>query len=112
MIKTIIKKKIKGSTYKSYLLIGAVSVLSVFLLISAIFPSKVSADTRSTGEISGYERILIRPGDTLDTISALYSEKYAFGNASEYKADIKKINALSSDYIKEGVYLLMPVYNI
>lgn len=79
----------------------------IFFLI--IFGTRASADSGDIAGIHGYEQILVRPGDTLDGLAANYAPKHSHISASEYKAQIIRLNNLASDYLREGVYLMMPI---
>ncbi|MCR4605905.1 MAG: LysM peptidoglycan-binding domain-containing protein, partial [Eubacterium sp.] len=83
----------------------------VFIFAFMLFSSHASADSGDANEVSGYEVILVHAGDTLDGLSSKYSSEYSHMSAPEYKVQIVRMNGLSSDYIREGRYLLMPITN-
>ncbi len=98
------KKIIKTNKFTAFIAIIALCAAFCF-----IFSSQATADEGDTGRIRGYEQVLIRPGDTLTSLSKEYAAKYYRGTVSEYKEQIVRLNNLSSEYIHEGVYLMMPI---
>ena len=88
------------------MIVGIALFIVIFFLA---FGSRSEADCGDLNSIRGYERVLVRPGDTLDGLSSLYSSEYSHVSVYEYKSQIIRLNGLSSEYLKAGVYLLMPV---
>ncbi|MEE3467269.1 MAG: hypothetical protein VZQ83_02400 [Eubacterium sp.] len=94
---------------KRAVLMGVTAVVVLFILFFILFTTKVSADSGSLSSIQGYEQVLIRPGDTLDTLAHRYYKDYSHISFSEYKNQIIQLNDLESEYIREGIYLMMPI---
>ena len=87
------------------------ATLILFLAFFLLFANSASAGSdRATDELTGYKSILIHSGDTLGGIADRYAKEYSFVSSKEYMECIVKINGLESEYIKEGVYLLLPTY--
>ena len=87
----------------------AVGVFTMALLITVgicISPAVVNA---STNEATFYESIQIHNGDTLWSLAKEYNTSEL--SIDDYVKDIKELNNLSSDYINDGNYLVIPVYN-
>ena len=94
---------------KRIIVAGIGVILFCCVLFCVLFSSRVMADSGDLTSIHGYERILIRPGDTLDELADTYSSRYSYESMSEYKAKIIRINNLASDYLREGRYLIVPL---
>lgn len=57
-----------------------------------------------------YTSIEIKPGDTLWEIASNYiSEEYS--SINDYISEVKSINSMASDDIKEGHFLTVPYYS-
>ena len=82
------------------------------ILFFILFSTRASADTGDISGIHGYEQILVRPGDTLDGLATHYAPIYSRIPVTEYKHYIIRLNNLASDYLREGVYLMMPVCTV
>ena len=91
------------------LVVSLVIVLILCMIFFLIFSTKASADSGDLTDIRGYEQILVRPGDTLDGLAAAYAPRLSHVSAVEYKSQIVRLNNLASYYLREGVYLMMPV---
>ncbi len=91
------------------LIFFASMLIFLCMIFFLIFGTRASADSGDIAGIHGYEQILVRPGDTLDGLAANYAPKHSHISASEYKAQIIRLNNLASDYLREGVYLMMPI---
>lgn len=102
------KNRISHKHYQK-LLFFASMIVFLCMIFFVIFGSRVSADSGDLTGIHGYEQILVRPGDTLDGLSAQYAQEFSHISTTEYKSLIIRLNNLASDYLREGVYLLMPV---
>ena len=87
----------------------AVGVITMTLLIAVgicISPAVVNASTK---EATSYESIQIHDGDTLWSLAKEYNTSEL--SINDYVKEIKELNNLSSDYINDGNYLIIPVYN-
>lgn len=86
----------------------AVGVFTMALLIAvgiSISPAVVNASTK---EATSYESIQIHNGDTLWSLAKEYNTSELSTN--DFVKEIKEVNNLSSDYINNGNYLIIPVY--
>ena len=86
----------------------AVGVFTMALLIAVgicISPAVVNASTK---EATSYESIQIHNGDTLWSLAKEYNTSELSTN--DFVKEIKEVNNLSSDYINNGNYLIIPVY--
>ncbi len=101
----------KGSfvTGPKTIICGVIAVVVLCALFFVLFCSNVSAQSGDSLNVRGYEQVLIRPGDTLDKLSRQYAGIYSHISPSEYKNQIIQLNDLDSDYIREGIYLMMPI---
>ena len=88
---------------------GVIAVVVLCALFFILFYSNASADSGDLLDIRGYEQVLIHSGDTLDGLAKKYAGIYSHISPSEYKNQIIQLNDLDSDYIREGIYLMMPV---
>ena len=102
-----IKAKNRSRVIKPVLITAA--FLLMVLLFFVLFTGRASADGGSFNDIKGYERVLIRPGYTLDSLAYSYSDRYSHLSAPDYRKLIIKLNDLSSTYLREGVYLMLPI---
>ena len=89
--------------------VGILAIIVLCVGFCCLFTSQATAEEGDTIRIRGYEQVLIRPGDTLDSLAHTSASRYFRGSVSEYKEQIVRLNNLSSDYIREGVYLMMPI---
>ena len=87
-------------------------IIILCILFFILFGTRASADTGDIYGIHGYEQVLVRPGDTLDGLAVRYSARLSHMPATEYKQHIIRLNNLASDYLREGVYLIMPVCTV
>lgn len=94
---------------RRWLVRGVSAVVILFVLFCVLFSGHVSADSGDFTDIHGYERILVRPGDTLDDLAFSYAARYSHESMHEYKSKIIRINNLTSDYLYEGTYLILPI---
>ena len=80
--------------------------ITILLILGVYFtPTGVNASTK---EATSYESIHIDKGDTLWSIAKEYNTSDISTN--DLVKEIKEINGLSSDYITEGNYIIIPVY--
>ena len=100
-------RMVSGQAFKLVFSLGIVLILCMIFFF--IFSTKASADSGDLTDIRGYEQILVRSGDTLDGLAAAYAPRLSHVSAAEYKSQIVRLNNLASDYLREGVYLMMPV---
>ena len=98
-----------GHKHIQKLIFFASMLIFLCMIFFLILGTRASADSGDISGIHGYEQILVRPGDTLDGLAANYAPKHSHISASEYKAQIIRLNNLASDYLREGVYLMMPI---
>ena len=102
----MISKYLSG---KRSIICGMIAVVVLCALFFVLFHSNASADSGDLLSVKGYEQVLIHPGDTLDKLSREYAHRYSHISPLEYKNQIIQLNDLDSDYIREGIYLMMPV---
>lgn len=88
------------------ILITLVSVLIFFFLLG----NHASANNGADVCINGYDSVLIRDGDTLNSIAKTYSVRYSNASYHSYREAIISLNALTSDHIQSGEYILLPKY--
>ena len=94
---------------KRTVLTGVTAVVVLCILFCILFTTRAFADSGDLVDIQGYEQVLIRPGDTLDSLAYRYAGKLSHISVSEYKSRIIQLNDLESEYIREGVYLMLPI---
>ena len=94
---------------KKSILCGVIAVVVLCAVFFVLFYSNASAESGDMLDVRGYEQVLIRPGDTLDGLAKKYSGIYSHVSPEAYKNQIILLNDLDSDYIREGIYLMMPV---
>ena len=94
---------------KRAILTGVIAVVVLCSLFFILFTTRVSADSGNLSEVQGYEQVLIHTGDTLDSLSRHYAAQYSHLSVSEYKNQIIQLNDLDSEFIREGIYLMMPI---
>lgn len=89
-----------------FISITLVSLLIFFFLLG----NHVSADNGASVSINGYDSVLIRDGDTLNSIAKTYSVRYSNDSYHRYREAIISLNSLTSDHIQSGKYILLPKY--
>lgn len=87
--------------------IAAVTVLSAFL----ISISTQARDLEHTAEYKYYKSIEIAKGDTLWSIAKENIDTNHYKNVHEYVDEIKAMNAMKSDHIISGNYIVIPYYS-
>lgn len=87
--------------------IPVILFITCFMLFSN---SKVSANTVGLSEVTKVESVLVKKGDTLSGIANEYAVRYSHVPVSDYLEQIKSLNALSSEHITAGSYILLPNY--
>ena len=102
-------KRLFRISNKRTILTGVIAVMVLCTLFCILFTTRAFADSGDLSDIQGYEQVLIRPGDTLDSLAYRYAGNYSHLSVSEYKNQIILLNDLESEYIREGVYLMMPI---
>lgn len=83
----------------------SIAALLIISLCINFIPTTVKADTC---EPSSYESVQINNGDTLWDIAKEYNTCSL--STKDFVDEIKSVNGLTSDYIKDGNYILVPVY--
>lgn len=92
-------------------------ILSSVLLILAIvlfsFSICSEASTLSDHQVNYkyYKSIQIERGDTLWSIAKENMDQAFYANINDYISEIKQMNALSSNNIQSGNYLIIPYYS-
>lgn len=86
--------------------IAAVAVLSAF----AVSISSQASELEHTAEQKYYKSIEIAKGDTLWSIAKENMDKAHYHNVSEYVKEVKTMNAIKSDSIVAGSYIIIPYY--
>lgn len=91
------------------ILLVSITVLSL-LIFFLLLGNHASANSGTSISINGYASILIRDGDTLNSIAKTYSERYSNESYYQYREAIISLNSLTSDHIRSGEYILLPKY--
>lgn len=87
--------------------IAAAVVFSAFMLSI----STQASELENTAEYKYYKSIEITKGDTLWSIARENMDKNHYKNVSEYVNEVKSMNAMKSDSIVAGSYLIVPYYS-
>lgn len=88
-----------------------ISITLLFLFIFFLLLGKhASAENGQQNTINGYESVLIKDGDTLQSIAKTYSVQYSRYSYNKYMEAIVSLNSLTSDHIQSGKYILLPKY--
>lgn len=100
MMEKVKRPSREGLLFMLIMLVVVISVLCVTI--------KVTATPNNQRDIQ-VKSVLIEEGDTLWSIASenMSSE---YGSMDEYVDAIKECNHISSDYIYEGNYLIVPYY--
>ena len=85
--------------------IMSIAALLIISLCINFIPTTVKADTC---EPSSYESVQINNGDTLWDIAKEYNTCDI--STKDFVDEIKSVNGLTGDYITDGNYILVPVY--
>lgn len=99
----------KNRTTIFILVFGIAVFIIMGILLSAIFlPSK---NNQASAANKYYKSIPIQKGDTLWSIATENMDANYYKNTSEYVKEIKTINALVSDRVTAGNYIIIPYYS-
>lgn len=92
-----------------FLLFGiAIFIIIGILLYTVFLPSK---SNQAIAANKYYKSIQIQKGDTLWSIATENIDSNYYKNTSEYVKEIKMINALVSDRVTAGNYIIIPYYS-
>jgi len=86
--------------------IAAAVVLSIFVLSI----STQASEYENAMEYKYYKSIEISKGDTLWSIAKENMDKNHYKNIFEYVNEVKAMNAMKSDSIVSGSYIIVPYY--
>lgn len=89
-------------------IISSILILTLAIVMIASFSSQAS-DREHQISYKYYKSIQLKAGDTLWSIAKMYVDSEY--NINEYIAEVKKINSLKSNQIKQGSYLIVPYYS-
>ncbi len=95
-------RKSNISISKGILSIAALLIISLFI---NFIPTTVQAKEK---EPTSYESVLVNEGDSLWSIAKEYNTRDISTN--DFIDEIKEVNGLSGDSIKDGNYILVPLY--
>lgn len=88
-------------------------ILSVFMIavITVMFCSFSTQASEQAHQVSYkyFQSIEIQKGDTLWSIAAHYADEH-YADLTEYVAEVKTLNGLSTEKIQTGNYLMIPYY--
>ena len=87
--------------------IAAAVVLSAFL----VSISTQASELEHGAEYKYYKSIAVTKGDTLWSIAKENMDKDHYKSVSEYVSEIKIMNAMKSDSIVSGSYIIIPYYS-
>lgn len=84
---------------------------SLIIIVSFLAGSFLSdaKERQPQAEHKYYTSILIREGDSLWSIARLYMDTH-YDSEEAYIRELQQINALEDDYIRTGMYLVVPYY--
>ena len=91
------------------LLILSTILISSFMIFFTTMSTQAS-DMEHTPTYKYYKSIYISQGDTLWSIAAENMDSH-YDNAREYINEVKHMNALKSDHIVCGTYLIVPYFS-
>ena len=90
-----------------FLFIASFIIIGI-ILFTVFLPSKSNQDIVAN---KYYKSIQIQKGDTLWSIATENMDVNYYKNTSEYVKEIKTINALVSDRVTAGNYIIIPYYS-
>lgn len=92
--------------------------LTMIAVMLVVFISIIGSNTRSKAETVhdsalnvSYQSIMIGSGESLWSIATKQTAHIPELNCKDYVSEIKTINGLTSDNIRYGDYLIIPVYS-
>ena len=80
----------------------------LFLGFVITFACAVWNQTKQKWEFTGYQQVTILPGDTVWGIAEEFKVKER--KTMDYAQEIMKLNKMSSDMLKEGEKIIIPLY--
>lgn len=107
-------KRMQNNHQVPYIILGKAAVLvlfmvALFLIVLYVLPEKTAAAGNTTGGTYTITSVQIEEGDSLWSLaSEYYTEE--FSSITNYIAEIKRMNGLSSDTLYAGCYILIPQY--
>ncbi len=86
------------------------AIIFLLIAVSFAFSNHATAEEGDLNNMTSYESVLIRDGDTLSSIAETYADVYSHDSSHEYMNAIMSLNNLSSEHINSGTYILLPRY--
>lgn len=104
----------KSKSEIPYYLLGKAAFLllfmvALFLIVLFVLPERSAAAGNTAGGTYVITSVQIEEGDSLWSLASRYYTE-EFSSVSNYIAEIKRMNNLSSDVLYEGNYLLIPQF--
>lgn len=105
-----IKKRNRIVNRRIILLIATLFVITLGSVVFGTIFSKAKNPSTDTTQYKYYKSITIEQGDSLWNIAEEYCTD-TYKDMREYIAEVKELNALTSDTIHEGQHLLVVYYD-
>lgn len=99
--------QVRRNIFILILSIAAAVVFSAFL----VSISTQASELDHAAEYKYYKSIEVTKGDTLWSIAKENMDKDHYKNVSEYVNEVKTMNAMKSDSIVSGSYIIIPYYS-
>ena len=104
----------KTKTQVPYFFFGKLAFLllfmvALFLVVLFVLPESSAAASNTAGKTYTITSVQIEEGDTLWSLASKYYTEEFF-SVSDYIAEIKRMNGLSSDVLYAESYLLIPQF--
>lgn len=83
----------------------------IFVVLMFVFSvNPVSANGGSHDDMARFERVLVKSGDTVSSLTSEYASELSHLPEKEYMQEVISLNNLSERRLAAGDYILLPVY--
>lgn len=110
-INSINRRRRQLQVYRNICMLVVLTIAVVMLSMFIISISTQARDLEHTAEYKYYKSIEIAKGDTLWSIAKENIDTSHYNNVHEYVNEIKAMNAMKSDHIVSGNYIIIPYYS-
>lgn len=103
------QKRVREVRRNILLLMISVFMIAIIAVMFCSFSTQAS-DQAHQVSYKYFQSIEIQKGDTLWSIAAHYADDH-YADLSDYVAEVKILNGLSTEKIQTGNYLMIPYYS-
>lgn len=91
-----------------YTILVTIVIMMIFVICIKLFNTPDRAEASLSGHYE-YANVIVSDGDSIWSIAQEHATNYT-GTLKDYVSTIISVNGLSSDYVKAGDSLIIPIY--